>query len=190
MIIFPDTNLFLHYRAMNEIDWCSVLGAGEVHIKIAAVVTRELEERKDTISVAEDQRPGGRRVKIAPQVPFSTAVSRWRHVGVSDQAAHSRIRLLVWSQSANQGRPINPGTPSISWRKSRCILRAHYKRPPVKAFHYEIEVVPPNERLLLPPVPDEAEKKIKQLEAELVKYKLRDPTFTFFCNGFCDIGFF
>src|SRR6266513_509362 len=44
--IFPDTNLFMHYRALNEIDWCSLLQASIVEIEIAPVVTRELEEQK------------------------------------------------------------------------------------------------------------------------------------------------
>jgi hypothetical protein len=43
--VFPDTNLFLHYRPINEIDWCALIKARPVEIKIAAVVTRELEER-------------------------------------------------------------------------------------------------------------------------------------------------
>src|ERR1035441_5773280 len=44
--IFPDTNLFLHYRPLNEIDWCSMLQSNAVEIEIAPVVTRELEEQK------------------------------------------------------------------------------------------------------------------------------------------------
>ena len=44
--VFPDTNLFLHYRSLNEIDWCSLVQGSSVEIKIAPVVTRELEEQK------------------------------------------------------------------------------------------------------------------------------------------------
>ena len=44
--IFPDTNLFLHYRPLSEIDWCSLLQSNAVEIEIAPVVTRELEEQK------------------------------------------------------------------------------------------------------------------------------------------------
>src|SRR5438034_3833255 len=43
---FPDTNLFMHFRPLNEIDWCGLLQASSVEIKIAPVVTRELEEQK------------------------------------------------------------------------------------------------------------------------------------------------
>lgn len=44
--VFPDTNLFLHYRAINEIDWCALVKAHPLEIKIAPVVTRELEEQR------------------------------------------------------------------------------------------------------------------------------------------------
>ena len=43
---FPDTNLFLHYRPLHEIDWCSLLHSSTVEIKIAPVVARELEKQK------------------------------------------------------------------------------------------------------------------------------------------------
>jgi hypothetical protein len=46
IVVFPDTNLFLHYRPINEIDWCALVQARPVEIKIAAVVTRELEEQR------------------------------------------------------------------------------------------------------------------------------------------------
>ena len=45
-VVFPDTNLFLHYRPLSAVDWCSLLQVTTVEIKIAAVVTRELEEQK------------------------------------------------------------------------------------------------------------------------------------------------
>src|SRR5437016_8385252 len=44
--VFPDTNLFLHYRPINEIDWCALIKVRPIEIKIAPVVTRELEEQR------------------------------------------------------------------------------------------------------------------------------------------------
>jgi hypothetical protein len=43
---FPDTNVFLHYRPVAELDWHSIAQGRPVVIQIAPVVTRELEERK------------------------------------------------------------------------------------------------------------------------------------------------
>jgi len=44
--IFPDTNVFLHCRPLNEIDWPTLVHASTVEIKIAPVVTSELEQQK------------------------------------------------------------------------------------------------------------------------------------------------
>src|SRR5205809_2100739 len=44
--VFPDTNVFLHYRPLSELDWCSMAQARSVRVQIAPVVMRELEERK------------------------------------------------------------------------------------------------------------------------------------------------
>src|SRR5882762_1630450 len=46
IVAFPDTNLFMHFRPLSEIDWREFLQASSVEIKIAPVVTRELEEQK------------------------------------------------------------------------------------------------------------------------------------------------
>ena len=44
--IFPDTNVFLHFRRLTEIDWCALFNAKTVTIVIAPVVTGELQEQK------------------------------------------------------------------------------------------------------------------------------------------------
>lgn len=49
--IFADTNLFLHYRSIDEIDWCALVKARAVVLEIAAVVTRELEEQSEMNSI-------------------------------------------------------------------------------------------------------------------------------------------
>jgi hypothetical protein len=44
--IFPDTNLFLHYRRLDEIDWLDTTGADAVTLLIAPIVVRELDRKK------------------------------------------------------------------------------------------------------------------------------------------------
>jgi PIN domain len=175
--VFPNTNLFLHYRALNEIDWCSILGAGAVEIKIAAVVTHELEEQK-TLHRSRKIRDraaaglrllhkylGQRQVRVGVTLEFlikeptvEYASSRGLNLQIKDDQLIGALLLY---------RGENPDVP--------CVLVTSDLPLTVKATHYEINLVPPNETLLLPPEPDEAEKKIRQLEAELVKYKLREP---------------
>jgi hypothetical protein len=44
---FLDTNTFLHYKALEEIDWRVVLDCGEVTLVVSQVVIRDLNLRKD-----------------------------------------------------------------------------------------------------------------------------------------------
>jgi hypothetical protein len=46
-LLLPDTNIFLHFPALADVDWCGIIGADEVVIVIAPVITRELNDHKD-----------------------------------------------------------------------------------------------------------------------------------------------
>lgn len=43
---FVDTNIRLHYKPLEEIDWCAVVGADDVVLHIATVTTHEMDEHK------------------------------------------------------------------------------------------------------------------------------------------------
>jgi hypothetical protein len=45
--LLPDTNIFLHFPPLHEVDWCSVADASSVVIGIAPVIMRELNSHKD-----------------------------------------------------------------------------------------------------------------------------------------------
>jgi hypothetical protein len=175
--VFPDTNLFLHYRQLNEIDWCSLLDTSAVEIKIAAVVTRELEERK-TLHQSRKIRDraaaalrllhkylGQRQVRDGVTLEFlikeptvEYATSRGLNLQIRDDQLIGTLLLYTGE---------NPDMP--------CVFVTSDLPLTVKATHYEIKLVSLDETLLLPPEPDLAEKKIKQLEGELAKYRLREP---------------
>lgn len=44
--VFIDTNIFLHYTFFTDIDWSTVVEAGEVTIVIPPIIMRELEKHK------------------------------------------------------------------------------------------------------------------------------------------------
>ncbi len=46
MLLYPDTNIFLHYRRLDEIDWRTIVNAEELTIVVMQVVVRELERHK------------------------------------------------------------------------------------------------------------------------------------------------
>jgi rRNA-processing protein FCF1 len=47
-VIFPDTNIFLHWPFFTDMDWHGIVGADEVHLIIASIVFYEVEKHKDT----------------------------------------------------------------------------------------------------------------------------------------------
>lgn len=174
---FPDTNLFLHYRPLNEIDWCSFLQASAVDIKIAPVVTRELEEQK-TFNQSRKLRDR------------AAAALKLLHSYLEQSHIQDRVTLefLVNEPTAESAGARNfnlqlgddrlLGT-LLLYRDEHpdlpCVLVTNDLPLTVKATHYQIQLGAPNETLRLPSEPDPLEKKNKQLEAELLRYKSREP---------------
>jgi hypothetical protein len=175
--VFLDTNLLMHYRPLNEIDWRSLLRCDAVKIEIAPVVTRELEEQKalnpsrklrDRAAVAlkllhkhlaNPQVREGVTLRFLvkePAVDFGT--SRGLNLQLKDDRLIGTFFLY---------RDENPNT--------RCVLITGDLPLTVKAYQYHIEFLTLDERLLLPSEPDPLEKKNRELAAELHRYKSREP---------------
>ena len=177
VVAFPDTNLFLHFRPMNEIDWCGFLQASTVEIKIAPVVTRELEEQK-TLNSSRKLREradkalrllhgylGQSQVREGVTLEFlitepnaEAAVARGLNLQLNDDRLVGTF--LLYSDE-------HPDVP--------CTLVTDDLPLTVKATHYQIPLAVPSEALRLPAEPDALEKKNKQLEGELLRYKSREP---------------
>ena len=47
-VVFLDTNCYMHYRPIEEIDWEAVLGGSPVRIVLPRVVMNELDKHKDS----------------------------------------------------------------------------------------------------------------------------------------------
>jgi hypothetical protein len=175
--IFPDTNLFLHYRPLNEIDWCSLTQSNAVEIEIAPVVTRELEEQK-TLNSSRKLRD---RADTAVRLLHKYLANPQVRDGVT-------LRFLLKEPTADFGtsRGLNLqlkddrliGTFFLyrdEHPDTRCVLVTGDLPLTVKAHQYQIEFLALDEALLLPSEPDPLEKKTKELAAELHRYKSREP---------------
>src|SRR2546428_4398847 len=175
--IFPDTNLFLHYRPLSEIDWCSLLQSNAVEIEIAPVVTRELEEQK-TLNPSRKLRDRAATVLTLlhkylakPQVRDGVTLQFLLKEPTADVAVSRGLNLQLGDDrligTLFLYRDDNPNT--------RCVLVTGDLPLTVKAHHYQIEFLALDETLKLPSEPDPLEKKNKRLEAELLRYKSREP---------------
>ena len=174
---FPDTNQFLHFRPLNEIDWCGFLHADVVGIKIAPVVTRELEEQK-TLNPSRKIRE---RAASALKLLHS-------YLGQGSVRTGVTLEFLVTEPTAEfaLARGLNlqladdrfVGT-LLRYREAHpetsCVLVTGDLPLTVKGTHYQIQMTAPSEALRLPSEPDALEKRNKQIEAELLRYKSREP---------------
>jgi hypothetical protein len=182
--IFPDTNLFLHYRPLNEIDWCSLLRSNAVEIEIAPVVTRELEVEK-TLNPSRKLRD---RAATALRLLHRYLANPQVREGVT-------LRFLLKEPSADFGtsRGLNLqlkddqliGTFFLyrdEYSDTRCVLVTGDLPLTVKAHQYQIEFLALDEALLLPSELDPLEKKNRELAAELHRYKSREPVLAVLCK--------
>jgi len=175
--VFPDTNLFLHYRQINEIDWTGLLQVHQVEIKIAPTVTRELEEQR----VVHQSRKIRERATSALRFLHSCLSCSQVRDGVTLQflveeptgeyaAAHKLNLLLADDSLIGSFLIYSEANPD-----RRCLVVTGDLPLTVKLTHCQIKFLQLDESLRLPSEPDALEKKIKQLEADLLRYKSREP---------------
>src|SRR5271157_1059564 len=175
--IFPDTNLFLHYRPLNEIDWCSLLQSNAVEIEITPVVTRELEEQKPLNPSRKLKDRAATALRLLhkylakPQVRDGVTLQFLLDDPTADVSASRGLNLQLGDDrligTLFLYRDDNPNT--------RCVLVTGDLPLTVKAHQFQIEFLELDEGLLLPAEPDPLEKKNKELAAELNRYKSREP---------------
>jgi PIN domain len=185
IVAFPDTNLFMHFRPLNEIDWCGLLEASAVEIKIAPVVTSELEEQK-TLNSSRKLRDR------------ATAALKLLHGYLHQNQVRDDVTLEFLIKEPNAESALARGLnlqlnddrlvgTLLLYREEHsdapCVLVTDDLPLTVKATHRQIRLAPPGETLRLPAEPDVLEKKNKQLEAELLRYKSRQPVLDVLFKG-------
>jgi len=184
--VFPDTNLFLHYRPINEIDWCALVKDRPVEIKIVPVVTRELEQQRVVHQSRKIRDRAGSAVKLLQaylkknQVREVVTLEFLTNDPTPDYAAAQNLNLLLADDRLIGTyllyRAANPNV--------RCIVVTNDLPLTVKLTQRQIEFISLDDSLLLPSEPDPLEKKNKELEAELLRYKSREPDLAIkFANG-------
>lgn len=177
---FPDTNIFLHYRPIAELDWRSMTQGHPVRIQIAPVVARELEERKtlhpikrirdraDTaLRVLHNFMQGGLTCKIGDDV--------WLDFLVYEPSQEFAISKRLNPQLKDDWLVATVLDFCESHAGTTVLLITADLTLMVKARYYQIDTVQPPEERRLPNEPDAAEQKIRNLEDELRLYKSRVP---------------
>lgn len=182
--LFPDANVFLQCKALQEIDWrsCDALAEfDEVHLLISLPVMNEIDKLK---SRGNDRL--GRRARKANSII--------RDLVLSESAQHT-VRPTNPTVTLAEVTSIQPTPDFLDYeipdnRILGCVdayRRAHKDRkvrflthdtgPMATARNQRIPLVPVPEEWLLDPEPSPAERRVVQLEAEIKRLQQTQPQF-------------
>lgn len=168
---FLDTNIYLHYEMVDQIDWCSILGDFQVTLVLLPITFRELNKRKDA--------PG------APRVRARAGKALARIDALLQDSLSAEVRAGVTLS-------VVPHDPSIDFRANRLhpdvqddwllasALEYRVEHPTVatvvvtadtglryKVRGHQLTALQMPESLRLPDEPDEQGKLMRQLEARV-----------------------
>jgi len=187
-VAFLDTNTFLHYPPVDQIDWRAALEADEVVLIVAPVIIRELNLRKDTPTSPKireraaaalrrlhnlfDSTPpimirDGVELQFRPQDPLIDFAEQNLSRDVSDD--YLIASTLEFAQD-------HPGTPPFIVTEDLCLK--------LKSKTHGILVRQLPSTLRLPDEVDASQKRITQLEREVSRLQNRIPVLKlYFANG-------
>ena len=179
-VAVPDTNVFLHYRAVDQIDWCGLLAAESVSIVVPQIIIRELNDAKDG--------------HASPKIRKRAASVLRRLDELAEQGFEVKLRdnvTLCFKTSeptldfaANQ---LNPQSQDDLLLASLIALKSAYPDERVvlatadlglklKAKYRSIEVLSLPDSLKLPDDPDPNEQRVKELEARIRELSVTVPS--------------
>lgn len=178
--VFPDTNIFLHYRPIVELDWQAIAQGRSVRIQIAPVVTRELEERKTLHPLRRIRERAAAALRKLHEFLEQGVPCRVRDGVFVDFLVHEPSHEIAASKHLNFQladdwllatvlvfREAHPDITILLVTSDLPLI--------VKARHYGIDTAQPPSNQRLQDEPDAAEQKIKTLESELRQYRSRVP---------------
>lgn len=168
--LFLDTNVFLHFRYYNEINWNEIIGDGEYTIVVASMVIEELDNKKYDVS-----RKISRRAKqmLSRFLEISDGSQRENFPVVIDSSRPNDTTFQVnnlksSSQDDNILASIIEFNIDVTDEK---YLISNDTGPKLKAKSLNIKAPNIPEKFLLEEEVDETEKELKNLKKELTELK-------------------
>ncbi len=174
--IFPDTNIFIHGRHFEEIDWPVLVGSANITLMLAPSVITELDKHKYNPAKKVAQRAK----KLLPKVEaiiLNPANCKWNvtaiprrpstefleqhHLDSKDQDDVLLATILEFKETIGKG--------------DHAILITNDTGPRLKAVSLKITAQSLPDDYLMPDEPDESEKKLALLQKELEQYRNKIP---------------
>ena len=180
VFLFVDTNVFLHYRGLDQIDWCCLTKAKSVLIVLPPVVFRELNKQKDT-NPSRHLRKRAQVALVSLGKLFKTGVRAAIRPGVDAEfMAHDPLIDFAAHQLRTDMQDDFLLASILDYRArnsgSDCRLVTADVGLNLKSRPHNIPVLSVPEELKLPDEVDSNEKRVKDLEAEIQELKHRAPS--------------
>ena len=190
LYLFPDTNVFVQCRALEELDWHLWPEFDEIHLIVSRPVQSEIDAHKNKgkdrlarrarkassifrdIIVGDDEyrlvRTNGPTVKLfinAALYPSHDIADRLDYNNLDDQLVGT---VHAFAQQ-------NPD--------DTVQIFTHDTGPMASAKMLGVAITPVPDDWLLPPEPSESNKRIQTLEVEIARLKDKEPKFAIACIG-------
>jgi hypothetical protein len=174
---FPDTNVFLHYKPLAEIDWCGLLKARSVTLVICLPVIQELDNKKS------DPRLADRARRAIKEIEEHESAARPLRPGVTLEISNEEIRRDEFPSSlspdSQDDRIVHLARKyMIAHTEPKvCVLTEDYGMGlRCRVGGVAVERMQASDRLENPG--EERDKKLKQVQGELAALKSRLPKLT------------
>lgn len=178
--LFLDTNIFLHYRRFDEIEWKNYTGTDQIHIYVVApIVIQELDSQKNT----------GKKISRRAKAMLSKIEDMSDRYDESILILHSKPTEDVFqAYQLNKSYQDDLLLASILQFKAthledEVILVTADTGPRLKAKSLNIKCVALSLDLLLPTEEDQKDIYIRKLTEENNRYKNRQPNVKLFFSG-------
>ena len=187
LYLFADSNLFLHYKPLHEIDWPKLGDFDDIEIVVCRTVQREIDELKDrregrrsdrarraASTFLEIAQRGPQEQRAAsPRVLLSLCGTSQPQQDLADQLDYSQNDDRIIGHLA-QFRADNPSADA------RLLTRD--SGPALTAGTLGVPYVIPPDDWRLAPEPDDRDRKIQELTRQLGELQAQEPEFHFSCD--------
>lgn len=184
--VFIDTNIFLHYKLFDQIDWLEVCSTEKCELVIPPIVIDELDKHKigNTKIGKRARNVLGKIEKLYENENFEIQ----KNVLIKIISDKPKIETFVNNGLNYEEQDHRIFASILEYTKIHpsCIisLMTGDVGPRIRARQYNINVIKPPQKYFIPPGASEEEKQIKKLEKENILLKSRIPDLTIeFENG-------
>ena len=184
LVLFPDTNLFIQCKPLEELDWSEWKNFAEVHLRVCRTVTREIDDQKPRGNSRVAQRARATYQLFGQVLESEQGYLLIRNSdptvklfveGVSQQSTNLDDQLDYTKpddQIVGRVHKFRQDNPHVDTR-----LLTQDRGPMMTARHLELPYVQIREDWLLQPENDDSEKKIIQLRNRVAQLEKAEPRF-------------